>query len=263
MRRSRTLALLMTLAVGAGSAAVLVGRQFARAAQPKKGGGVDPAASQMLSRMTDYLAGLQSFSLQSSAVDEKAFASGEKIQRTSDSDVDVVRPNKLRSVQRGAGEGLGFWYDGKSMTIACKSANTYSTLPAPPSLDTAIDTMRKEFKIDAPGADLLYSRPYDILMEQVSAGKVIGRETVDGVAANHLAFQGDEVDWQIWIKDGPQPVPLRFVITTKTVKGHPEFAVEFSKWDTTAKIPDATFQFSPPAGATQSSSVAAGCGAFH
>ncbi len=57
-----------------------------------------------------------------------------------------------------------------------------------------IDAARKQFQIEAPGADLLFSHPYEILTEQVT-GQLIGRETIDGVAANHLAFAGEDIDW--------------------------------------------------------------------
>ena len=88
------------------------------------------------------------------------------------------------------------------MTLACKANNTYATAPAPTTLDATIDKARKQFQIEAPGADLLYSRPYEILTEQVTGGKFIGREIIDGVATSHLAFEGEEVDWQIWIQEG-------------------------------------------------------------
>ena len=83
------------------------------------------------------------------------------------------------------------------MTLACKAENSFATVPAPKTLDATIDRVRKEFQIEAPGADLLYSHPYEVLTEQVTAGRYLGREIVDGVEANHLAFEGDQVDWQI------------------------------------------------------------------
>ncbi len=242
MNKLSRLAFVLSLLTGAVTAPAWVGTvQAAADAKPNKK--VDPKADQMLKQMTDYVSGLKSFIVESSAVDEQALVSGEKIQRTSDSEVAVQRPNRVRSIQRGAGKGLGVWYDGTAMTITCKANDKHSTLPAPPTLDAAIDSMRKEFHVDAPGADLLYSNPYDILMEQVKSGRVVGLETINGVAANHLAFEGEDVDWQVWIKDGNQPLPLRFVITTKTVKSHPEFAVQFSNWQTQVDLPPAMFSF--------------------
>jgi hypothetical protein len=221
---------------------------------------IDPAADRLLRQMTEYVAGLRSFRVQSHAVDEVVLTSGQKIQVTSDSQVAVERPNKLRSDQVGAENGLEFWYDGKTMSLYCKPSNTYATARAPATLDATIDAARKQFKIEAPGADLLYSHPYDVLTEQVTSGRFIGRETVDGVAANHLAFVGDDVDWQIWIEDGPKPVPLRYVITTKTMKAQPQFTVRLSHWETQSQLPDSTFAFQPPAGAKRVEAFPTRCG---
>jgi hypothetical protein len=218
-------------------------------AAPPPGRAIEPKADQMLKQMTDYLAKLQTFELRSSAIDEVVTNTGQKLQVASESKVTVERPNRLRSEQMGAAQGLSFLYDGKTMTLACKANNSYATAPAPPTLDAAIDQARKQFRIEAPGADLLYSRPYEILTEQVTSGKFIGRETINGTPANHLAFEGEDVDWQIWIQEGPQPVPVRFVIVSKKVKGQPEFAVELSDWKTQASVDDTTFQFQPPQGA--------------
>jgi len=229
----------------------------ATAGDAKKG--VEPAADKLLRQMADYLGGLKSFTVTAFSVDETKLTSGEKIQQTGDAEIAVQRPDRMSRTPVGAGEGLALWYDGKNITVACKGNNTFTTVAAPPMLDAAIDTLRKDFKVDAPGADLLYSRPYDILMEQVHSGRVIGKETVAGLPANHLAYQGDDVDWQIWIEDGPQPVPLRFVITTKTVKDRPQFSVQLSNWQTRASLSDAKFQFQQPAGATAVKSVTTSC----
>jgi hypothetical protein len=245
-------------AIVATVATVVVGvRSEALAVQSKKA--IDADADRLLRQMTDYLASLQSFRVNSSAVDEVVLKSGQKLQLASESQVSVMRPNRLRSEQVGARNGLAFWYDGTSMTLECKANDTYATVPAPATLDATIDKARKDFQIEAPGADLLYSRPYDILTEQVTGGKVIGRETIDGVPANHLAFTGDEVDWQIWIQEGPQPLPLRYTITTKGIKGQPEFTTRLSNWDTKIRLDLATFEFKSPTGATRAASFPKTC----
>jgi hypothetical protein len=221
--------------------------------------GVDPEAERLLRAMTTYLASLQSFTVQSAATDEVVLASGQKIQLASESLVSVQRPNRLRSEQVGATGGMTFWYDGRNMTLACKADDSYATLPAPSTIDSTIDRVRKEFRIDAPGADLLYSRPYEILTEQVIGGRYIGRETIDSVATDHLAFEGEAVDWQIWIQEGSQPLPLRFVVTTKGVKGQPQFTVRLTRWDPGIKVPPATFVFEPVTGAKRLPSFPGQC----
>jgi hypothetical protein len=236
----------------------LVGVGAARAAGAKKG--IAPQADHLLRQMTDYLASLTSFKVRSSAVDEVVTAGGQKIQIVSESDVAVARPNRLRSEQVGAENGLAFFYDGVTMTLACKANRTFASVPAPATIDETIDKTRKQFHLEAPGADLLFSHPYDILTEQVTQGQLIGRETVDGQAANHLAFQGEEVDWQIWIADSGHPLPLRFVITSKKEKGTPEFAVRLTKWEPQATLGAGMFEYQAPAGASKVQSFPAACG---
>jgi len=228
------------------------------AAPPSKKA-IEPTADKMLKQMTDYLASLQSFRVESSASDEVVTKGGQKLQVATSSQVSVRRPNRLRSEQLGAANGLAFWYDGQKMTLACKADNSYSTLPAPQNIDATIDKARQQFQIDAPGADLLYSNPYEILTEQVTGGQFIGLESVDGVPANHLAFTGEEVDWQIWIQEGKQPLPLRFVITSKTVKGEPQFEVRLHRWETNARLADAVFEFQAPANARQLKTFSTTC----
>jgi len=229
----------------------------ARAAPAKKA--IDPDADRILHQMTDYLASLSSFRVQSAAVDEVVLKSGQKLQLASESMVSVQRPNRLRSEQLGAANGLAFWYDGKNMTLACKADNSYATAAAPATIDATIDKVRKQYDIDAPGADLLYSHPNDILTEQVTGGKLIGRETIDGKPVNHLAFEGEEVDWQIWIQEGAQPLPVRFVVTTKGMKSQPQFTVQLTKWEPGAALTPATFQFASAGGARQVQAFPVNC----
>jgi hypothetical protein len=229
--------------------------------QPKKAEkGVDPEAAKLLRQMTDYLSGLQRFTVENASVDEIVTKAGQKIQLIADSRISVARPNQLRSEREGR-DAATFTYDGKSMSFLCADSKTYGTVPAPPTIDATIDKVRKDYGADAPGADLLFSKPYDVLMEQVKKGQVIGHETVLGVDTTHLAFQGDEVDWQIWIKDGPEPLPLRYVITSKTVKNEPQFTVQMTKWEPNAKLDSAAFDFKPPAGAKKVDKLPTDCGA--
>ena len=259
MKRSRVVIAAVPVVALAFAAVIVLGEASRPAAAASAKKGVDPEADKLLRQMADYLGGLQSFTVQNFAVDEMALKTGEKIQATSDSDIAVQRPDHLRNTQRGAGEGLGLWYDGKMMTVACKGTNSYESVAAPPNLDDAIDKVRKHYKVEAPGADLLYSKPYDILMEQVKSGRVIGKETIQGVPANHLAFQGEQVDFQIWIQEGREPLPLRFVITTKNVKANPQFTVQLSNWNTNPIFTGQEFTFQPPAGAKAVASVTSTC----
>jgi hypothetical protein len=88
-------------------------------------------------------------------------------------------------------------------------------------------------------------------MGRVKHAYYIGQSLVGGVTCNHLAFRGPDMDWQLWIEDGANPVPRRFVIIDRAVPGMPRYVAVLSDWNATPSFDAATFTFEPPAGATK------------
>jgi hypothetical protein len=72
---------------------------------------------------------------------------------------------------------------------------------------------------------------------------------VGGVKCHHLAFRGNEVDWQIWIEEGDKPLPKKFIVTSKWMTGAPQFTVTIKSWNLSPKLTDDMFTFVPPKGA--------------
>ena len=87
MRLSMTIRMMTALAGAAMVTPAAAGAAPAGAAKK----GIEPAADGLLKHMTAYLAGLKSFRVDISTVDENTLTSGEKIQRISDSAVAVQR----------------------------------------------------------------------------------------------------------------------------------------------------------------------------
>jgi hypothetical protein len=77
----------------------------------------------------------------------------------------------------------------------------------------------------------------------------VDQETVGGKSAEHLAARTDDLDFQVWIASGDEPVPLRVVLTYKRETGQPQFSATMSDWNFHPKIDPSTFTFVPPAGA--------------
>src|SRR3954468_20206799 len=71
----------------------------------------------------------------------------------------------------------------------------------------------------------------------------------NGVMAHHLAVTKKDVHYQIWIQDGPQPLPLRYVVAGRNMRGSPQFTIQLSNWQPNAEVTDSSFAFTPPAGA--------------
>jgi hypothetical protein len=218
-------------------------------AQAAREGEIDPKADAALRRMGDYVGGLKSARVDTVTVDEKVTTDGQKIQEVQDSKVTFVRPNKLRVDRVSPRGNVVFRYDGKQYSVFNKDKNVFALAAAPPQLDAAIDEARDKLHIDAPGGDLIVGDPYHALIEGTITGHYIGLEPIDGVMAHHIAVTKKDVDWQIWIKDGPEAVPLRYVITSKDMKTQPQFTLMLRNWQPNASVPADSFTFTPPSGA--------------
>ena len=208
---------------------------------------VDPNADRVLRQMSDFLGSRPQFTVHSESTIEVVLSSGEKIQYELSADAAVKRPDRLRATRKGDLHQELF-YDGKSLTLYNKKENVYATVPAPSTIERALDMARNELDMDAPGGDLLYRNLYASLMEDVISGTYLGTTVIDGVPCFHLAYRGNDTDWQIWVAQGDKPIPKKYVITSKRLAGAPEFTVLTSNWDLSPDLDEKQFVFVPPKG---------------
>ena len=211
--------------------------------------GMLPEAEKLLRRMSDYLAARKQFTVQTENTLEVVLTSGQKLQFASPATASVWRPNKLRADRKGDIFNQEFFYDGKNLTLYNPKENLYATTAAPTTIDEMLDFAREKLDVIAPGAEILYSNAAERMLKVTTSGFVVGPSIVGGVKTAHLAFRGAEVDWQIWIEEGGRPLPRKFVLTSKQVKGEPQFTVLVRSWDLAPKLTEQMFTFTPPKGA--------------
>jgi hypothetical protein len=212
---------------------------------------ISPRAEAVLRSACDFLAQTPSFSLSGEIWREHVNDAGQKIQFSRTVKMDVKRPNGLRLEISSPFSTRGFWYDGKTLTILDRTHNWYSAAAMPSALDDMVDTARDKYGIDLPLIDLAVSDPYKNATAKVEGARYYGISPVLGVPCHHLAFTQDNVDWQIWIEEGPQPLIRKFVITHKNDPGAPQFTAFITHWDMTDRIADSDFVFTPPVGASK------------
>jgi len=135
-------------------------------------------------------------------------------------------------------------FDGKVLTILGKNANLYTQVEEPGTIDQLVDALRDKYGRPLPAADLLMSDSYEALMSEVTDVKDLGSGVVGGVECDTFAFRTEDVDWQIWIAQGEQPYPCRYVISTKGVKLSPQYVVQVRNWQTGGTVTDADFTYS-------------------
>lgn len=213
---------------------------------------IDPEADKLLRSMTDYVSGLKSFTAAFDVDDEIVDVDGLKLQLSASGTVAVERPGKLQMTRRGTFFDFELIFDGDLISFHGKGANVYGQLESPgPTIDDAVTEFRVATGLDAAGADLLIADPYSALTTDVTKGIHVGTAFVGGVECEHLAFRGPTVDWQLWIKTGAEPLPMKYVITTKWVTGAPQYSIRFRDWNVAPTLDPKMFAFTPPAGATK------------
>jgi hypothetical protein len=219
-------------------------------AAPANAQQIEAEADKILHAMADYVAGLKAFTVNYDADSEVVDTEGQKLQYSASGAVAVERPGKLHVSRKGAFVDAVLTFDGKTISIYGKKANAYGQLESPgPTIDDAVEEVRAATGFDASGADLFAADAYAVLTEDATKGAYVGTGLVDGVECDHLAFRNPRVDWQIWIQNGEQPLPLKYVITTKWVTGAPQYSLRLSDWKVAPQIDQAQFTFSAPEGA--------------
>lgn len=255
IREARTWVILLALAVAVGAMAVSTRTADANAAGMTAAEVVDvtdtPAANakSQLKAMSDYMAAQKAFSFDYDTYLEVVSKQNQKLGLASSGTMTVNRPDKIRATRMGGFANVEFVFDGKTLTMLGKNANSYAQAAASGTIDQLVDVLRDKYHRPLPGADLLLSNVYDQLMPEVVDAKDLGSGVIDGVECDHLAFRTKDVDWQIWIAQGGRPYPCRYVITSTKVSGAPQYSVDVRSWKTGAAVASAPFTFQAPANA--------------
>jgi len=210
-----------------------------------------PEAERVLRDACQYLAAAPFFSLTGEIWREHVRDSGQKVQFSRTVSLEIKRPNQLHMNLQSPHSERTFWYDGKSLTILDGKRNLYSVAPMPHTLDAALDEAHDQFGIDLPLVDLAVSDPYKNATAKVLTSTYYGLAPVCGVQCHHLAFTQENVDWQVWVQEGPRPFIRKFVITHKNEPGSPEFTALITDWNLTQPISDFAFLFEAPRGAAK------------
>ena len=210
---------------------------------------VDPAATGILKRMTDYLGSLKQFSVHTQNTLEDVLASGHRVDEEISASVIVSRPNKLRSERKGDLVNQMFFYDGKTLTLYNPSHNVYATEPVPDTFEGLFQYMYESLGFGVPISDLVYRDAFPLLMKDVTLAVVIGKSYISGVKCDHLLFSRPGVDFQVWVSEGVKPLPRKYVITDTTTPARMSVSSLMSDWNVQPAVGDAQFTFVPPKGA--------------
>lgn len=257
--RSRTLALGISLCVGAiapstaqspsGSSSQTApqsrGMQLPKPDAPVVAQSVvDPAAVAAIKRMAAYLRSLKSMEIVSESSLDVVTGDGQKVQLDGITTYKARNPGFVINYVSDL-KARSFIYDGKNFTVYAPLLGLYATVPAPATNQEVLDTAYNKFGIALPLEDLMrWTEPNSIHPVNLKSAYKLGTATLDGVKTDHYVFRGDQLDWEIWIQQGDQPLPRKLVIVDRTDPALPSFTSRLA-WKVNPQLTDADFAFSP------------------
>jgi hypothetical protein len=160
-------------------------------------------------------------------------------------------PDKMLINSNGDKGHSGFWYNGKQLAYYSYSENNYAIIEAPSTTIATIDTVNKTYGIEFPAADFFYPSFTDDLIEHNDQIKFIGKSKIEDIDCFHIVAKNKDIITQIWISDDAFFLPVKLVISYSKTIPNTQYEATYSDWVLNPDLPNAVFEFTPPAGANK------------
>jgi hypothetical protein len=209
--------------------------------------GVDP--KQVLAQMCDFLKQQQQFSFKAEVTDDRVYRGGRKLQYGLEAEAFSRRPDKLRINGDGDVESKQLIFDGQTLTLYDQNENHYASIAAAGDIDAALAKGSKEYGLHVGLAELGANRLAEHANQGLTNALYVGESKVRGVPCHHLAFDKENVHYQLWIDAGEKPLLRKVVVTQKKLPYAPQWTAYFSDWNLAPQLADNLFTFTPPEGA--------------
>jgi len=248
-----------TAAIGLGLALWLPPNAGAIAATPKPAstsaarakGDIEPEAVQALQRMSAYLGSMTAFEVRSQTSLDIVTVSDQRVQLDGVVTYKVRRPDGFVIDVDSDLKKRRFIYDGKKFTVVAPKLDYYAQVNAPPTIRETLQAISDRFGITLPLEDLFrWNDPASARSDRLDSAFKVGTATIDGVETDQYAFREADVDWQVWIRQGSEPLPLKVVIVDRSDPANPAYTARLN-WKVSPSLTPTDFTFQPDKDAKQ------------
>ena len=214
-----------------------------------------PDPGKILQQACDLLKNAKQFTFKAEVTDDRVYPGSKKLQFGFDLQAFVNKPDKLRINANGDLENKEFFFNGKTITLYDKPKNAYAVMEAPAGIDGALNQANQEYGLRIALSDLAYTNPCAQMTKGVKHSLYVGQHKVRGVKCHHLAFDRDDMQWQIWIDAGDKPLIRKLLINQKRLPHNPQWTAWFTDWNLAPQLSDSLFAFTPAEKATKTKFV--------
>lgn len=177
---------------------------------------------------------------------EQIDAQGIRMELSARRTITLQRPDRVRVETNGDNGSRVVVFDRGRLGILSPTEKLYGEATLPPTLDEAIDQLATKYGMVLPTADLLLSDPFEALTGDVQLAAHLGEHAALGKPCDHLAFQTENVDFQVWVEKAEPRVIRKLVIAFKDEPGVPQFRASFHQWEFGVQPDASAFTFQPP-----------------
>jgi hypothetical protein len=224
------------------------GNAGAPAGSAKAQPSIDPLVREVMKGVCNELASARTMTYHAEINFDTVLPSYVKLQYAAEMDTAIKRPDQLAITYKSDLGAKDIWYDGKTLTIFDPAHRVYAASAAPDSIDAMLRQVSEEKNLSVPLEGFDFSHPCERVYPKIQRGKYVGVNDVGGIDCDHLAFIQQDLDWQLWIEHGKNPVPRKIVITYKKLPAQPQWEAILSNWHFNRVLPASLFQPKIPKG---------------
>ncbi|MCI0150163.1 DUF2092 domain-containing protein [Paraburkholderia sediminicola] len=229
------------------AAAKPVAKNVAPAFKP----GLEPHAVDILKAACARLAAAHSMSFTAVVSYESPSRLGPPLVYSTQSEVTMQRPDKLKVVTLGDGPPSDFYYDGKTMTAFAPMEKLVAVADAPPTIDAALQAAFDSGAIYFPFSDVIVADPYKDIADGLTTAFYIGQsKVVAGTTTDMVAYVTNGVFIQIWI-GAEDKLPRRIYAIYLNDRARLRHVLELSNWQLDIAVPADAFIAADASGAAR------------
>jgi hypothetical protein len=202
---------------------------------------VEEQALDVLLTASDRLAAARTMTFTARSVYEVPGPTAAPVYLTTESQVTLQRPDKLKVLTQGDGTALEFYYDGKTMMALDPGQNVLAEAEAPSTIDAMLAVALDKADIYFPFDDVIASDPGKVFREGLVSAVHVGQsKLVGGVVTDMVVLTAEGVHGQIWI-GADDKLPRMIRVTYPMLPGSPDYVTEYTNWSIDPPVDASTF----------------------
>ena len=202
---------------------------------------------EIIMRLTGFLGNQPEIMTEAFVTYQAMQDSGQKLHLDLLQQIVVHQPDKLywKTLHDDASVETAWFSDGR-FSLLKEPSNVWGQIDGPNEIPDMVDLLATQYGVTVPFRDLLSEGLANIwLSDEVTSVVYVGEAWVAGAWTDHVAIRKPGIDFELWIRKGPEPFLDKLTVVFTEEPGMPTHSARFLKWATTISDP-AVFQPAVP-----------------